>query len=150
MTDAHHPEQRLPAFMVGYSLDRTHRIVVGIRAANPNAACAIAHAAFKAGTLWDDTPDRPLLYDDDEEIDGQTVQFDATPVAIWPQAHPSVAASKVRAAAPRLLALVRLIGSRLPHATMTGTWHPETLLMMTLTAGQARKLHALLETLLGC
>ncbi|MFT4066718.1 hypothetical protein [Paraburkholderia sp.] len=140
----------LTAFMVGYSLDRTHRIVVGIRAANSGAACAIAHAAYKAGTLWDDTPDRPLLYDDDEEIDGQSVQFDATPVNTWPPAHQSVAPSKLRSAAPCLLALARLVDSRLPLATSIGTWHPDALLTLTLTVGQARELRALLETLTAC
>ncbi|HTR08910.1 MAG TPA: hypothetical protein VMJ11_20110 [Paraburkholderia sp.] len=150
MTDTPLTAQPLPAFMVGYSLDRTHRIVVGIRAANSGAACAIAHAAYKAGTLWDDTPDRPLLYDDDEEIDGQSVQFDATPVDTWPPAHQSVAASKLRSAAPCLLALVRLVDSRLPLATSIRTWHPDALLTMTLTVGQARELRALLETLTAC
>ncbi|MDR5645344.1 hypothetical protein [Burkholderia cenocepacia] len=150
MTDTNPARQPLPAFMVGYSLDRTHRIVVGIRAANPDAARAIAHAAFDAGTLWDDTPDRPLLYEHDEEIDGQTVQFDATPVSIWPPAHPSAATSKLRIAAPRLLALARLVDSRLPLATMTESWHPEALLTITLTVGQARELRALLTRLAAC
>lgn len=150
MTDIPPTGEPLPAFMVGYSLDYTHRTVVGIRAANANAARAIAHTAFTAGTLRDDTPDRPLLYDNDEEIDGQTVQFDATAVSIWPSASPSVAASKLRSAAPRLLALARLVDRRLPLAAMTGSWHPETLLTMTLTAGQAREVRTLLDTLTGC
>lgn len=150
MPDTHHTQEPLPAFMVGYSLDLTHRVVVGIRAAHADAARAIAHAAFDAGTLRDDTPDRPLLYDNDEEIDGRIVQFDATPVATWPPAHESVLAAKLRNAAPRLLALARLVESRLPLATMTGSWHPEALLTMTLTVGQARDLRALLETLRAC
>lgn len=150
MTDTPLTAQSLPAFMVGYSLDRTHRIVVGIRAANYDAVCATAHAAYKAGTLWDDTPDRPLLYDDDEEIDGQSVQFDATPVDTWPPAHRSVAASKLRSAAPCLLALARLVDNRLPLATSIRTWHPDALLTMTLTVGQVRELRALLETLTAC
>lgn len=56
------------AYMVGYTLDHAHRVVVGIRATSAGAACAIAQAAFDAGTLWDDTPDMPLLYDDYEEL----------------------------------------------------------------------------------
>ncbi|WP_126227729.1 hypothetical protein [Burkholderia ambifaria] len=150
MTDTHLTELPLPAFMVGYSLDRTHRIVVGIRAASPNAACAIAHAAFRAGTLWDDTSDRPLLYDDSEEVDGQTVHFDATLVATWPPAHQSVAASKLRNAAPRLLAPARLVDDRLPPETSIKSWHPQALLSMTLTVGQAHELRVLLATLAGC
>ncbi|WP_395065447.1 hypothetical protein [Paraburkholderia silvatlantica] len=150
MADTLHTQQRLPAFMVGCSLDRTHRIVVGIRAVDANAARAIAHAALNAGTLCDDTPDRPLLYDDDEEIDGQTVQFDATPITTWPPAHPSAAASKLRVAAPRLLALARFVDRRLPLAAMIGSWHPDALLSMTLTVEQASELRALLRTLTAC
>lgn len=70
----------LGLYMVGYSLDYAHRVVVGFRAASADAACAIAQAAFDAGTLWDDTPDIPLLYDDYEELDAQVVRFDATEV----------------------------------------------------------------------
>ncbi|NIF78093.1 hypothetical protein F3J20_11910 [Paraburkholderia sp. Cy-641] len=150
MTDTSLTGQPLPAFMVGYNLDLTHRVVVGIRAASADAARAITHAAFDAGTLWEDTADRPLLYDSDEEIDGQTVQFDATPVTTWPTAHESVATSRLRTAAPRLLTLARLVDNRLPLESTIATWHPEALLTMTLTVGQVRELRALLAQLAAC
>ncbi|WP_175684590.1 hypothetical protein [Burkholderia anthina] len=140
----------LPAFMVGYSLDHTHRIVVGIRAASGDAACAIARAAFDAGTLWDDTPDMPLLYDDYEELDGQVLDFDATSIATWPAADVSVRAVKLHAAAHRLLAFALLADKRLPVASSIEAWHPDTLVPMTVTAQQARELRSLLSTLEGC
>lgn len=142
--------QTLPAFMVGYSLDHTHRVVVGIRAASADAACAIARAAFDAGTLWDDTPDMPLLYDDYEELDGQVLSFDATSIATWPVADVSVRALKLHAAAHRLLAFARLAERRLPVAAATEAWHPDALVPMTVTAQQARELRALLGTLDAC
>lgn len=140
-------EQALPAFMVGYSLDHTHRVVVGIRATSADAACAIARAAFDAGTLWDDTPDMPLLYDDYEELDGQGLNFDAASVATWPAADLSVRAAKLHAAAHRLLAFARLADRRLPVAAAIEAWHPDALVPMTVTARQAHDLRALLSTL---
>ncbi|SFT84299.1 hypothetical protein SAMN05192563_1004325 [Paraburkholderia aspalathi] len=140
----------MPAFMVGYSLDHSHRVVVGVRAASADAACAIARAAFDAGTLWDDTPDIPLLYDDYEELDGQVLNFDATSVATWPAADVSVRAARLHAAAHRLLAFARLADRRLPLAAAIEAWHPDTLVPMTVTAEQARELRALLERLRAC
>jgi hypothetical protein len=135
--------------MVGYSLDYTHRVVVGIRAANADAACAIARAAFDAATLWDDTPDIPLLYDDYEELDGQDLRFDATAVVAFPAADVSVRAARLFATAHRLLAFARLVDTRLPIRASIERWHPEALLTMTITVGQARELRALLDTLAG-
>lgn len=137
--------QALPTFMVGYSLDHTHRVVVGIRAASADAACAIARAGFDAGTLWDDTPDMPLLYDDYDELN-----FDATSVATWPAADVSVRAVRLHAAAHRLLAFARLADRRLPVAAAIEAWHPDALVPMTVTARQARDLRALLGTLDSC
>ncbi|MGF6875834.1 hypothetical protein [Paraburkholderia sp. MM5477-R1] len=150
MTDTSPTNQPLPAYLVGYSLDHTHRVVVGIRAASAEAACAIARAAFDAGTLWDDAPNMPLLYDDYEELDGQVLSFDATGVTAWPAADVSVRAVRLHAAAHQLLAFARLVDERLPQAAAIETWHPEALMSTTLTAGQVRELRALLETLTGC
>ncbi|REE18609.1 hypothetical protein B0G71_1666 [Paraburkholderia sp. BL27I4N3] len=150
MNDTSLRRQPLPAFMVGYSLDHSHRVVVGVRAASADAACAIARAAFDAGTLWDDTPDIPLLYDDYEELDGQVLNFDATSVATWPAADVSVRAARLHAAAHRLLAFARLADRRLPLAAAIEAWHPDTLVPMTVTAEQARELRVLLERLHAC
>lgn len=142
--------QALPAFMVGYSLDHTHRVVVGIRAASADTACAIARAAFDAGTLWDDTPDMPLLYDDYDELDWQVLNFDATSVPTWPAADVSVHAVRLHATAHRLLAFARLADRRLPVAAAIEAWHPDAQVPMTVTARQARDLRALLGTLDAC
>ncbi|MDR8763310.1 hypothetical protein [Burkholderia multivorans] len=137
-------------YMVGYTLDYAHRVVVGVRAASADEACSLARAAFDAGTLWDDTPDVPLLYDDYEELDGQTLRFDATAVVAWPVEHASARMSRVHGAAERLLALVQLVDSRLPAASAIEAWHPEVLVSMTITAGQVRELRALLAMLAHC
>ncbi|PTB17577.1 hypothetical protein C9I57_26890 [Trinickia symbiotica] len=150
MTNTSSTNQPLTAYLVGYSLDHTHRVVVGIRAASAEAACAIARAAFDAGTLWDDAPNMPLLYDDYEELDGQILSFDATGVTAWPAADVSVRAVRLHAAAHALLSFARLVDDRLPRAASIETWHPEALVSMTFTAGQVRELRALLETLSQC
>ncbi|MBR8428318.1 MULTISPECIES: hypothetical protein [Burkholderia] len=134
-------------FMVGYTLDQAHRVVVGIRASSADAAAAIARAAFHAGTLWDDTPDMPLLYYDHEELDGQVPQFDATAVAAWPTPHASVLAVKRRRAFDQLLAFTRLVDVRSLSADTIRSWHPHTLVGLSLTAGELRELRALLVTL---
>ncbi|CAB3668838.1 hypothetical protein [Paraburkholderia rhynchosiae] len=150
MTDTSPTNQPLPPYLVGYSLDHTHRVVVGIRAASAEAACVIARAAFDAGTLWDDAPNMPLLYDDYEELDGQVLSFDATGVTAWPPADVSVRAVRLHAAAHQLLAFARLVDERSPQPATIEAWHPEALVSMTLTAGQVRQLRALLGTLTGC
>lgn len=140
----------LGLYMVGYGLDYAHRVVVGVRAVSADAACTIAQAAFDAGTLWDDTPDIPLLYDDYEELDAQVLRFDATEVTAWPVADASARMARLHAAAYRLLAFAQLVESRLPLASSIDTWHPEALVPMTLTAGAVRELRALLTMLTGC
>ncbi|MDR8398441.1 hypothetical protein NE850_19050 [Paraburkholderia sp. USG1] len=137
-------------YMVGYTLDYAHRVVVGVQATSADEACRHARAAFDASTFRDDTPDMPLLYDDYEELDGQILCFDATAVAAWPVAHASVRMTRVHAAAERLLALARLVGSRLPAASAIDAWHPEALVPTTLTAREVRELRALLATLAHC
>ncbi|PQV44120.1 hypothetical protein [Paraburkholderia sp. BL21I4N1] len=137
----------LGAFMVGYTLDYAHRVVVGVRAASAEAACAIVRTAFDAGTLWDDTPDMPLLYDDYEELDGQVLDFDATAVPAWAAAHASVRQVRLHAAAERLLAFARLVDNRALSASVIGSWHPDVLVGLSLTAGQLRELRTLLATL---
>lgn len=150
MTDSRNTGPELPAFMVSYGLDHSHRVVVGVHAPDAGTARAIAQAAFDAGTLWDDTPDMPLLYDDYEEIDGQALQFDATPIALLPPPHVSVRAARLQNTAHRLLTFARLVDSRLPAATTIQSWHPEALVPLTLTAGQVAGLRTLLTSLAGC
>ena len=57
-------------YIVQYVLDYQHRVQVGIHPASPEAAIEQAETAFDNATLWDDTGQMPLLFDDYEETDG--------------------------------------------------------------------------------
>lgn len=83
-------EHRSPAYAVTYTLDYTHRVVVGVVADSPEQAQSIAEAAFDDGSIWDDTPEMPLLFDDFEEVDGETLQWEVAAVDVWPKADASV------------------------------------------------------------
>jgi hypothetical protein len=71
-------------FVVEYELNYVHRVVVGIMAADGSSAVEAAQAAFDAGTIWDNSDDIPLLYDDFEEEDGNKLEFTARRVDRFP------------------------------------------------------------------
>ena len=54
-------------FIVSYTLPYVHQVMVGIEAASEEAALNKAQAFFDEGSIWDDTPQLPLLLDDFEE-----------------------------------------------------------------------------------
>ena len=54
-------------YVVEYTLDYQHRVQVGIEAESPKEAEQKAETAFAEGTIWDDTVEMPLLFDDYEE-----------------------------------------------------------------------------------
>lgn len=63
------PGSRKPSrFVVEYELPYTHIVRVGIEANDEDAAIAVARQAFDDMTLWDDTAEMPLIYDDFEEV----------------------------------------------------------------------------------
>jgi hypothetical protein len=134
-------------FMVAYGLDYSHRVVVGVDASSPELAAGTARKAFDAGTLWDDALEMPLLYDDYEEIDGQTVVFDVTPVNRWPVADASVLLRRLHSAAHRLLTFARLVDSRSLHADTIATWHPDALVQMTLSVREIASQRSMLALL---
>lgn len=80
----------LKHYAVTYELAYVHRVMVGIRAINEAAAVKIAQEAFGQGVIWDDTQDMPLLFDDYEEEDGQTLSFTAEEITVFPKADASV------------------------------------------------------------
>ncbi|WP_051299709.1 hypothetical protein [Methylobacter luteus] len=80
----------LKKFAVSYTIDYQHRIVVGISALNAESAIKIATKAFDEGEIWEDTPDMPLLFDDYEEIEGETLEFFAEEVSEFPEPDSSV------------------------------------------------------------
>ena len=54
-------------FLVEYELPYVHLVRVGIQAKNEESAISIADQAFTDCTIWDNTLEMPLLYDDYEE-----------------------------------------------------------------------------------
>ena len=77
--------------IVEYTIDYAHRVQVGIQSDSDGEAIAKAQAAFDDGTIWDDTPAMPLLFDDYEEKEGETLDFQvAATVDAWPTPDASV------------------------------------------------------------
>ncbi len=62
-------------YIVEYALDYEHIVRVGIAAKSEKEAIEIAERKFDEGSIWDSTPDCPLLYDDFEETDDNTLEF---------------------------------------------------------------------------
>ncbi|MCG7871032.1 MAG: hypothetical protein JAZ11_02890 [Candidatus Thiodiazotropha lotti] len=63
---AKRPEGEL-GYIVEYELPYSHRVQVGVYADSAEIAGQKVEMAFNEGTIWDDTPEMPLLYDDFEE-----------------------------------------------------------------------------------
>lgn len=64
-------------------------------------------AAFDEASIWDNTPDMPLLYDDYEETDDNTLMFTAVEVDEWPEKGGCVKALERREADEKELAEAR-------------------------------------------
>lgn len=77
--------------IVEYVLDYQHRVQVGVPSASDEEAVDKAQAAFDAGTIWDDTQEMPLLFDDYDEVDGTPLCFKVVAtVDAWPTPDHSV------------------------------------------------------------
>lgn len=74
---------------ITYTLGYLHRVTVGVEADNGEAALRIAKQAFDEGTIWDDSPAMPLLYDDFEES-GEGLDWEVQPVEAFNQQDASV------------------------------------------------------------
>ncbi len=79
-------------FAVSYEIDYTHRVVVGITALDAKTAKKLASDAFDAGVIWDNTQEMPLLFDDYEEVEGETLVYIAQEVPEFPEPDASVKA----------------------------------------------------------
>lgn len=89
-------------FVIEYELPYTHIVRVGIQAENEVAAIEVAQRRFDDGTLWDNAPQTPLLYDDFEETDGSSLEFRVVAECDeWPEPDSSVKAIHEDAAAKR-------------------------------------------------
>ncbi|TCJ15207.1 hypothetical protein EZJ19_07820 [Parasulfuritortus cantonensis] len=85
--------------IVEYTLPYRHRVQVGIPSTDDEEATGIAQAAFEAGTIWDDTQEMPLLYDDFEEEDSGLEFVVVATVEIWPAPDASVLQKRREASA---------------------------------------------------
>jgi len=61
--------------IVEYQLDYIHRVQVAVASVSDQDAIAQAETAFDNATIWDDTKEMPLLFDDFEETDDNTLTF---------------------------------------------------------------------------
>lgn len=84
-------------FAVSYTIDYVHRVVVGVTAHDAESALKIAGNAFDEGGIWDDTPEMPLLFDDYEEKDGESLCFCQETVSEFPKPDSSVTEIKQKA-----------------------------------------------------
>ncbi len=80
----------LKKFAVTYTIDYQHRVVVAVSALNTESAIEIASKAFDEGVIWEDAPDMPLLFDDYEEVEGETLIFSAEEIQAFPEPDSSV------------------------------------------------------------
>jgi hypothetical protein len=76
-TDLSAEQAAMKKFLVEYELPYVHLVRVGIQAKSEESAILIANQAFTDCTLWDNTPEMPLLYDDYEETgdSGDVLEF---------------------------------------------------------------------------
>jgi hypothetical protein len=89
-------------YEVTYSLSYNHIVTVGVLASSGDKAVEKAQKAFNLGTLWNDTPTMPHLFNDYEEVEDNTLTFEAKEVSEFKRDH-SVAVYKKQAAADALL-----------------------------------------------
>lgn len=92
------PENELKKFAVTYEIDYVHRVVVGVTAINAESAQQMAETAFNEATIWD-SKDMPLLFDDYEELGGETLLFSTEEVSEFPKPDSSVIAIKQKESA---------------------------------------------------
>lgn len=107
----------MPKFLVEYTLPYERVVLVGITAEDASAAEAEADRLFKAGDLWNNTSDVPLLYDHYEEPQdsGAAVEFHAKQVDGFPPAGESVKtiiAQETALRAARLLVVAYADGAK--------------------------------------
>ena len=97
-------------FLVQYSLPYEHVVQVGIEADNRDEALEMAQTLFDEGTIWDDTPEVPLLLDEFYESGDAGVPLEFTIEARnldqWPEADGSVETLRRRDAALRAARLL--------------------------------------------
>ena len=114
-------------FIVSYTLPYVHRVMVGIEADTEETAIARASAHFNEGSIWDDTPRLPLLFDDYEEPNdsGDALKFTIEQTLAEGEAYPPPDASVVairRGNAARRAAELLVAAYRRGEATGSVAW----------------------------
>jgi len=103
-------KERRMKYVVQYKLPHEHVVQVGIEADNRNEALDTAQTLFDEGSIWDDTPEVPLLLDDfyEEGDAGVPLEFtiEAKNLDQWPKVDGSVETLRRRDAAFRASTLL--------------------------------------------
>lgn len=90
-------------YVLEYELPYVHTVRVGVTAVTDECAIKQASELFEAGTVWDNTDQVPLLYDDYDETGDAPVTFtviEKLPAdAGWPEAASCVSQIQRREAA---------------------------------------------------
>ena len=97
-------ESIMQKYIVEYTIPYIHRVWVGIEANSDVDALEAAKVHFSDASIWDDTEELPLLYDEYDETDapGVPVEFSIVDtVEDWPEADYSVKTLRSRNAAFR-------------------------------------------------
>ncbi len=95
--------------IVEYRIDYTHKFQVGVPSESDQEALDTAQAAFDAGSIWDDTPEMPVLYDDYDEVEDETLTFRVVDqVDAWPEPAVCVLVARRDAAAKEACRLLML------------------------------------------
>jgi hypothetical protein len=90
-------EADMTKYVVSYELPYDHLVEVGIEAESEAEAINKARTALDEGSIWDDTPEMPLLHDDFEESNSPgALEFRAREVEDWPAADAPVQAERER------------------------------------------------------
>lgn len=92
----------MPKFIAQYELPYIHRVQVGIEAADIDQAIAAAETMHRQGSLWDNTPDAPVLFDgmiEDEENTHALVFTAERAGDDWPEPDLSVLSAATKVAA---------------------------------------------------
>ena len=114
-------------FIVSYTLPYVHQVMVGIEAASEEAALNKAQAFFDEGSIWDDTPQLPLLLDDFEEQgdSGDALEFTIEQTLAQGEAYPAPDTSVLairRGNAARSAAELLVAAYRRGEATGSVAW----------------------------
>ena len=141
-------DQNLPTFVATIDIDYVQRIAVGVEAARREHALQLVRRAFDAGTLWNDTPNMPVLMHAFEPMHPDTPLQNVSLVEVdeLPPADPSVTTMKCVGASHALLRFARLVEALCDESTANGETRGEPA-VIELPAQEVTQLRQLLRSL---